>query len=150
MGELEFNKDIKLGNEGEDVVIKDLISLGATLISKNNDNKYDFIMNFKGTQISYEVKTDVFVAPGFDTGNLFVEYECRNKPSGIKVTKADYFVTYFLFFNQIWYIKTSDLNTLIENNKFPIGIGGDPGSKSTGYLIPREKFKEHFIIRTTN
>lgn len=56
MGELEFNKDIKLGNEGEDVVIKDLISLGATLISKNNDNKYDFIMNFKDTQISYEVR----------------------------------------------------------------------------------------------
>lgn len=35
-----------------------------------------------------EVKTDL---QAFDTGNVFVEYESRGKPSGISTSQADYY-----------------------------------------------------------
>ena len=47
--------------------------------------------------VTYEVKTDFKCAPLFDTGNLFIEYECRNKPSGISISQSDWFVTYFIY-----------------------------------------------------
>jgi len=34
-----------------------------------------------------EVKRDLIAK---DTGNVFIEYECREKPSGIATTKADF------------------------------------------------------------
>jgi hypothetical protein len=27
-------------------------------------------------------------------------------------------------------------------------VGGDPGSNSMGYLIPKKKFRENFLLRT--
>jgi hypothetical protein len=147
MADLNFKKDIKLGEKGEMVVLNDLISSGAKLISNNKDNKFDLLVNYYDRNIKYEVKTDVYVSPGYDTGNMFVEYKCRGKDSGITVTEADWFVTYFVHFGEIWYIKTNKLRELINNNNFISGIGGDIDSKSTGYLIPREKFRKLFIIR---
>jgi len=149
MADLNFRKDIKLGEKGEQVVLNDLISMGCSFVSDNKDNKYDLLIKRNNKDIKYEIKTDVFCAPGFDSGNIFIEIECRGKKSGVEVTEAEWFVTYFQFFNEIWYIKTDDLKKLIEDNPFHVGIGGDPGSKSTGYLIPREKFKDSFIVRET-
>lgn len=147
MADLNFKTDIKLGEKGEEIVLLDLLSMGCEFVSSNRDNKYDFIVKRDENLISYEVKTDVTVAPGFDTGNIFVEIECRNKKSGIEVTEADWFVNYLVFFGEIWYIKTSKLKELILSGNFPIGIGGDTNSKSTGYLINRQKNRHHFIIR---
>ena len=39
MAEYNFNKDIILGEKGEDQVIKDLLSLGGKLMTKNDNNK---------------------------------------------------------------------------------------------------------------
>tara|TARA_R100001163_G_C5063342_1_gene200603 strand:- start:263 stop:616 length:354 start_codon:yes stop_codon:yes gene_type:complete len=35
-----------------------------------------------------EVKTDLMAA---NTGNVFIEYECRGKPSGLSTTKSDFY-----------------------------------------------------------
>jgi len=147
MADLNFKNDIKLGEKGEEIVLQDLISMGAEFISDNKDNKYDLKVKFKCKEIKYEVKTEVTVAPGFDTGNLFIETECRGKKSGVEVTEADWFITYVVYFGEFWYITTEDLMKLIRDNDFVVGKGGDPGSNSTGYLIPREKFRSSFIVR---
>jgi hypothetical protein len=147
MANLDFKTDIKLGEKGEQIVLEDLISMGATFIGDNKDNKYDLLIERNGKELKYEVKTEVTVAPGFDTGNLFIETECRGKESGIIVTEADWFVTYVVFFGEFWYIKTDNLKELIKTEIFKKGSGGDPGSNSTGYLIPREHYRNHFIIR---
>jgi hypothetical protein len=147
MADLNFKTDIKLGEMGEQIVLQDLESMGGKFIKDNKDNKFDLLVERKGKNIKYEIKTEVTVAPGFDTGNLFIETECRGKKSGIEVTEADWFVTYVVYFGEIWYIKTDDLKKLIKENDFRKGIGGDPGSNSTGYLINRENFRDHFIIR---
>jgi len=75
MANLDFKKDLKLGNDGEDVVIQFLQSKGCVYDSSNNDNQYDIKMYKDNVMTSYEVKTDVKCAPLFDTGNIFIEFE---------------------------------------------------------------------------
>lgn len=148
MANYNFKQDIQIGKKGENVVANYLETLGATLISENNDNKFDIIMEYKGKQINYEIKTDIFCNPVNDTGNIFIEYECRNKPSGISVTKADWFVTYFKYFDEIWFIKTADLKNLISENEIPkTHNSGDSGSNTKGYLLNRYMYKKHFIVK---
>ena len=84
---------------------------------------------------------------GKDTGNIFIEFSCRGKDSGIKVTEADWFVYYFKFLGELWMIKVQDLKKLIDENNFRVGVGGDPGSNSSGYLIPKNKFRDKFLVR---
>ena len=147
MANLDFKTDLKLGNDGEETLIKFLESKGCTYIDSNNDNKYDLKMIKKGKETTYEIKTDVFIAPINDTGNIFIEFESRGKDSGIVVTQADWFVTYFKYLKEIWFIKSEDLKKIISENNFPIFYdAGDVGSKTHGYLIKRKDFKEYFHV----
>ena len=147
MANLYFKTDLKLGNDGEETLIKFLESNGCTYIDSNNDNKYDLKMIKKGKETTYEIKTDVFIAPINDTGNIFIEFESRGKDSGIVVTQADWFVTYFKYLKEIWFIKSDDLKKIISENNFPVFYNaGDVGSKTHGYLIKRKEFKKYFHV----
>ena len=154
MANYNFEKDIELGEDGEKVVINDLESIGGRFINDNKNNTHDLTMEMpiRGSIsyniINYEVKTDVFCRPDLDTGNIFVEFESRGKDSGISVTKADWFVTYFKHFREIWYIKTDELKKLISDNKFKTTeFSGDLNSNTKGFLIPRYQFKKYFKVR---
>jgi hypothetical protein len=147
MANLNFKQDLILGNDGEDIVRKFLESKGCSYLESNNDNKYDLKMLKNKKEITYEIKTDVKCAPVCDTGNIFVEFESRGKDSGIIVTQADWFVTYFKYLKQLWFIKSDDLRNLIKENEFPIFYdAGDIGSKTHGYLIKRKAFNEYFHV----
>jgi len=144
MANYNFNKDLVIGEEGEQVVIDDLISLGATYDSNNKTNTHDVIVSFNGNPVSYECKTDFFD----DTGNMFIETNCRGKESGIMVTKAKWFVTYFKQLNEIWYIKTSKLKDILQNNEHKKATqSGDLGSNTEGYLLNKNMFRDDFIVR---
>jgi len=148
MAHYDFDKDIVEGEEGEKVVLADLESMGAEFFKDNDNRIYDLIVIRKEKKVSYEVKTDVLCRPDSDTGNIFIEFESRGKESGINVTKAKWFTTYFKHFREIWYIKTEDLKNLIQENDFPTTeFSGDAGSNTKGYLINRYKFKDKFIVR---
>ena len=148
MGNYNFNKDLIIGEQGERTVAQDLESIGTKLITDNKNNSHDLIIEKDGTQLKYEIKTDVFCFPQFDTGNMFIEFECRGKKSGIEVTTADWFVMYYKYLKEIWYIKTDELKKLINDNQFfETEFSGDQNSNTRGYLIPREKYKKHFIVR---
>jgi hypothetical protein len=146
VGNYEFKTDIKTGEQGEEFIKNHLISKGFTFVDKNNDNKYDLMMSYEDKKISYEIKTDVLLSEKKDTGNLVVEFESRNKPSGISVSEAEYYVYYIPNFKEIWNIKMSNLRKLILSENFRIVIGGDKGSNTKMYLIDREKYKEYFKI----
>jgi len=147
MANLDFKTDLKLGNDGEDVIINFLESKGCSYVDSNNDNKYDLKMITNGKETTYEIKTDVFIAPVYDTGNIFIEYESRGKSSGISVTQADWFVTYFKYLKEIWFIKSETLKELISENEFPVFYdAGDVGSATHGYLIKRKDFKKYFHV----
>lgn len=149
MANYDFESDIKEGEIGEAIVMKDLERLGCELISDNKDNRYDLkVKTKKGRIKTFEIKTDVLCRPDFDTANIFVEFECRGKMSGINVTEAEYFVTYYKYLREIWYIKTKDLLRLIYENNIEIKeFAGDVGSRTKGALVNRLKYKEHFTVR---
>ena len=149
-GQYDYNKDKVQADKGEDFVIGYLESVGFKFIRKSasdGDDKselkeFDLLMSYKEREVKYEVKTDMYPK---DTGNLVVEFECRGKPSGINVTKADYFTTYFTKIGEIWNIKTDKLKRLITENEFKSVPGGDD-KKAKMYKIPREKFRKHFKV----
>jgi hypothetical protein len=147
MANLNFKDDLILSQTGEIKTINFLEQKGLKYLSSNNDNKYDLMMGKDEKVFTYEVKTDFKCAPLFDTGNLFVEFECRKHPSGISVTKSDWFVTYFIYLDELWFIKSENLKKLINDNDFQIFIdAGDINSETKGYLINRKKFKKHFHV----
>ena len=149
MAHYNFKNDLVEGNKGENVVIEHLKKLGGTLVSTNNDNRYDALINRNGGGIKYEIKTDVLCKPSYDTGNIYVEIECRGKCSGIMVTEAKWFVTYFKHLNEIWYIKSLDMINLInvnEKNLFKKENSGDHNSNTKGWLIPKWKFYKEFLV----
>lgn len=150
MANLDFKTDLVLGNEGEKVVETFLTSKGHTFVETNDDYRYDLKMIVNGEETTYEIKTDVKCAPLFDTGNIFIEYESRGKMSGISVTEAKWFVTYFKYFDELWFIKSNKLRDLIQNNDFNIfKDAGDINSETHGYLINRKKFKKYFYVYKT-
>ena len=147
MANLNFNQDLVLGNSGEIIIKEFLEKKGCEFINLNDDNQYDLKMKKNNNEITYEIKTDVLVAPIYDTGNIFIEFESRGKKSGISVSKADWFVTYFKYLKEIWFIKSETLKNLIQENEFPIFYdAGDVGSATHGYLIKRKDFKEYFHV----
>jgi hypothetical protein len=166
MAHYNFRKDITVGEKGEQIVRTQLEAEGAIYNGDNKNNEYDISMTMpNGKELKFEIKTDVWCMPGRelqmpfgtiqvppkDSGNMFIEFECRGKSSGIVVTKADYFITYYPYYNEIWYITTKKLIELIKNEKFPTTKqSGDEDSNTRGYLIPREKYKNNFKVVKTD
>ena len=154
MASYNFRKDLSLGQDGEADIVEHLEAMGLEYISSNNDNKYDVIMSNKlNEEVKYEIKTDVYCTPRYDTGNIFVEYECRGKASGIRVTEAKWFVTYFKNLDEIWYIETEKMIEIIENAENRANgsvkaksMAGDRGSNTKGFLVKRDEFFENFKI----
>lgn len=146
-GEYNFRKDLAKGIEGEEAIIRYMQNLGFTFVDKCDDNRYDFSMLYNGVVYTYELKTDMYCSRDSDTGNIVIEVESRGRQSGISVTQADFFVTYFPHLGEIWNIKTSELRDIIRNNNLPLKEGkGDPGSNTKFYLIKKEKYKQNFRV----
>ncbi len=155
MANYNFAEDITQGEKGE-LIIREFLELnGYKFISDNKDYRYDLEMTLsvdKGGSLvkvtTFEVKTDVYCLPHSDTNNLFVEFECRGKDSGINVTEADYYVNYYPYLREAWVIKTSKLKKLINDNDFEVKeFSGDVDSNTKGYIIPRYQFKKHFKVK---
>jgi hypothetical protein len=131
-------------------------------LSFNRDKKYDFKCLIENNEKTVEVKSDWYCFPdkifefksgpklekGRDTGNLFIEFECRDGLSGISTTEANDYVYYYVYFKKVWIIQTEKLKKLIANNDFEVKDKevGDEGSNTKGYVIPRDKFIEHFTV----
>ena len=85
-----------------------------------------------------ELKTD---AKCHETGNVFVEFESRGKPSGIENTTAKFWVFCLhsdKFKEQTFvFIPTRRLKKLINTYHYVVKKGGDNWT-SKGYLIPKE------------
>lgn len=145
--EYKFKNDIVLGEKGEDDVISYMESLGMTFLGKSlGSASYDAVMQYNNKVFTYEIKTDVYP---IDTGRMIIEFESRGKPSGIFVTKADYFVYYYKHTREIWNIKVSSLKNIIElfyDKIVVLNNIGDDNSNTRGFAIERNKFIKNFKI----
>ena len=145
-GQYNFNKDIKLGDLGNEFVRNLLVYQGMEFVHFNNDYKYDILMKYDNTHITFEVKTDSYCGDlSKDRGNIAIEIECRGKNSGVYTTISDYYIYYMPKLREVWRIQTSKLKELIQANNFHISeSGGDIGSNTKNILIPREDNKQNF------
>ena len=107
----------------------------------NSDFKYDLKVGMVAEKIlaellenkTIEVKRDL---QAIKTGNIYIEYESRDKPSGLSNTQADFYC-YFITDGRMFLIETEELKELCRKY---IGTdrdrrGGDSNT-SKGILLP--------------
>jgi hypothetical protein len=141
---MSFTSDLAFGKIYEDIAI----SLVGGKIDRPEGNFKEY--DFKNETTKYEVKADRKTC---STGNLFIEYECSGKPSGITATKADYM---FYFVILPLSLKTYPLNYRLY--KIPISdfpaitkgarsVAGGDGYRSKGYLIKEKDIQEYLYTK---
>lgn len=110
----------------------------------NSDFKYDLEFGIQEGETwfdeivsnrKFEVKTDRLSAK---TGNIYIEYESRGKPSGIATTQADYWVYKIAEFKAI-VIATDELKRLVKQlvfeEKARANVRGGDNNSSVGVLV---------------
>ena len=118
----------------------------------NNDNKYDILLK---NGLTIEVKNDF----KSETGNVALEYFCRNKPSGISVSQADYYIYLYPKLQEVWKIKTEKLKQMIEDFKngchvenwttelYFMRVSGGDDNLSKMYLVRQFDIRHLFDIK---
>ena len=136
-----FQSDLALGKVYEQLAIKYLKQKGEALLDypEGYCKQYDFITD----KSSYEVKADRMT---HKTGNLFIEYECSGKPSGLSTTDAKYWF-YFILMPENGYraykIPTEFLKGVAEAGRT---VNGGDGWRSKGYLCNESWFRGYEAI----
>jgi len=136
---MSFLRDLKEGQEYEKYASKKIKKLFNVKIKEfNNDYRYDFIDT---NEIKYEVKYD---RRSNETGNFFIEYVSKDKPSGIGNTESDNYI-FMVNKKEGYMVSTTDLKQLIEDKKYKKNIMCYlEGKKVGGYLFDKE-----FIINNS-
>lgn len=129
-----FRADLAFGKKYEQIAIS-MLGAGNTEICPDGAfSDWDF----KHNGVAYEVKSD---RRAYQTGNLVIEYEHTDKPSGISITKADVWM-YFVVINDEAYtcynIPVSEIRKVIADGKYKKSSCDNGNSKF--YLIPARLF----------
>lgn len=142
MSNYSFHKDLHRAKKTEMDVANYLAEATKTNIKILNDTKeFDIVLERVGKNYVIEVKEDFMAAK---TGNVAVEYECRGKPSGISVTKADVYA-YVIHENtgvrNLHLIESKVLKKAINKKMYHRKVvGGDRGSNTKMYLFTKDVF----------
>ena len=107
-----FKHDVKVGQVGE-----------------------DWAKEFFSGEFKLEVKFD---SMAHISGNLFIEYSSRGKPSGIAETDAEYYLYIIAEFNYAIILNVENLNERLRyyyKHNMYIRNGGDDDT-SVGFLVP--------------
>lgn len=124
-------------------------------IKSNKDFRYDLkIGELYEQQLAdilsnktVEVKTDLLY---YKTGNIFIEFECRGKLSGLATTKADHFAFILLAEDgtpSIHIFETAKLKKalkLIHKKEVLRTVNGGDDNLSRGYLVKFKKIIDNY------
>jgi len=116
------------------------------------ESKWDFILSI-GTKdaersLAVEVKDD---DASFSTGNIAVEIECENVPSGLSTTAADVYVCRVPSSENrtapaLLVVPVENLRILVSEERHRKVVSSrDPGHKSLNVLIPLHEARKHSI-----
>lgn len=133
-----FKKDLEHGQKVEDIVLKN-IHKKYPMASKLEGKIKPYDIYIPELNIYIEVKGDF---KSQDTGNIVIEIEMYNKPSGLNSTKSDVWVIYtgkeFIYItpSRIWECVSRNMLTPVQFTGF-----GDMQSKKA-YLVKLEQLKQ--------
>ena len=137
-----------MATETEKRISEHLVSKGYRFLCHCANADYDLKMETpSGEVITIEIKEDFLCK---ETGNIAVEYHCRQKPSGIATSRADFYLYRAHEPNgekNLYVIETSSLKEMIEKKLWHRTVnGGDGGSNSLNYLFTLGVIKENFTF----
>ena len=143
---LKFQQDLANGIQYEKLYIKKFIPKKSKVEHPQGYLKeYDFkVYKSNGTISTYEVKSDKQINI---YGNICIEYECRNKPSGISTSTAKYWAIFEPkgAKYRVYKIPSKIIRKYIEEQKYErIAKGGDKKASKL-YLFDKNLFKEYII-----
>jgi hypothetical protein len=151
----QFTKDLRFGKSGEQDIINYFTTIGLNYVGASTYGSlkdYDLkFTNKKGVVKTFEVKTDKYVTPQKDTGNMIVEHSSWGKEAVYTASQADYFVYYFINLEKdnVWIIKMDKLRKLIKDNAGVMSVVNGGDSKATKCIkVPRLEFQSEFTVTT--
>lgn len=140
----KFYKDLQTGLFYETELMKH-IKHKSYEQSQGNFKEYDLkVYKKNGSTSTYEVKADKMINI---TGNICIEYMCRNKPSGISTSTAKYWTIFECkdMNYTIYKIPRKFLIYCIENKKYFKDCNGGDNMASKLYLFKKDLFKDYII-----
>ena len=138
-----FLEDLKFGKTYEKELLNYLDFDNYNMCVENENFKsWDIEIIKNDIKIYYEVKSDRI---GYKTGNIAIEYECNNKPSGITTTQSDYYAYFIinLIDYDLYIIPVDIIKSHINTCKYKKSLNGGDGYKSKFYLFDIKTFKEY-------
>lgn len=140
-----FKEDLKIGNEYEKKLIN-IVEFETYKIMNGRFSFYDIEITKNNTIIKYEVKADRYT---HKTNNIVIEYEYKNKPSGINISQSDYYAYFVINPNNdddLYIIPTNDIKEYIKNNKYKKIIYGGDNKVSKMYIFDKNIFSKYIIL----
>ena len=133
-----FKKDLSKSIVAEEYTV-DKLKPTYPKAHRIEGNHKEFDIMIPEVEETIEVKLDELADK---TGNVFIEFQSRNEPSGIETTTADWWFIYIKKdLSKCIRIKTDELRQLIKDKTFRIVPGGDENT-SMGYLIKVEDIEK--------
>lgn len=133
---VQWRKDFKIALKTEEEIARFVFEqFGWKPVEVGHTYKYDLLVSTEKGLLKIEVKEDFTC---YKTGNIGLEFHCREKPSGISVSEANLYVFKVHAPHGIRYIfiKTCVLRDMIERKMYHRVVnGGDRGSNSLNYLF---------------
>jgi len=111
----------------------------------NDTSSHDIKIIKDGIETLIEVKSETLA---YKTGNICIEYFCRGKPSGISVTKSEYYYIYVVKDDKeyrLFKIPVEDIKTIIKNKLYIRECNGGDDMMSKMYLIKIDNIKNYEI-----
>lgn len=126
----KFKKDLAQGKKYE-LESLNYLDYDTYEMKEGYFKEYDLTITKDNVDTKIEVKSD---RQASFTGNIAIEYECNNKPSGLTSTTADYWL-YFVVHkdkDECYKIPTDELKELVKDCR---KVRGGDDYKSRMYLL---------------
>lgn len=130
----DFEKDLKEGTNQELEIKAWLESVLHAEIKQCHNSDWD--LQVLPSKKTIEIKFDDMAAA---TKNVAIEIECRGKPSGINVSKSDWWIQ--VVDGERLYIPTATLKSILPKGRTV--VGGDIGSRTWMVLLPIDVFSKY-------
>lgn len=149
MGNYDFDSDLDVAKRTEYQMcayLQENLSLKFLSSCDTSDWDLEFCNSKSGEVLTFEIKEDFMCE---ETGNVSVEFKSRGKPSGIMVSKAEWWL-YKVHQEDnkigVYVNRLDELKGMVRQRLFTRKVnGGDRNSNTWNYLFPFDVFTEHFL-----
>jgi len=138
-----FHTDLKVGQQGEDVLAQWLVRRGYRILSFNDDSRHDIFALYENQIHTFEAKFDQYPR----TGNMVIEVFClrRMQPTGLAASKSDFFAYIYSHDRSMFLIRTDALKEILRQR---VGRGwvtnGGDNNQAVMVKLPIVEYADRF------